>query len=145
MERFGTQLAHAMSTRRCLIYLIGELGAGKTTLARGFLRGMGYQDRVKSPTYTIVESYTLINQNVYHFDLYRMENASSLYEIGIEDYLSDQAICLVEWPEHGQAVLPAADIVIHISVLPVGREIEIQAAEKLGQEIMERLLHASEN
>lgn len=145
MENLGSQLAQATrSQNQCLIYLQGELGAGKTTLVRAYLRALGYRERVKSPTYTLVECYQLPEQEVYHFDLYRMDNARALYEIGIEDYLNHPAICLVEWPERGQGVLPQADLLIGMRVLPIGREIEIQAAGVVGEKIMERLAHAME-
>ena len=85
------------------LYLSGELGAGKTTLVRCFLRQLGVLDAVKSPTYTLVETYIVKNMPIHHFDLYRLQSAQELHYIGLEDYFSDDAIVIVEWPEKGDS------------------------------------------
>lgn len=100
-----------------LLFLSGDLGSGKTTLVRGLLQALGYQGMVKSPTYTLVESYDVNGQHICHFDLYRLEQAEELEMIGIRDYLSNDNICLVEWPERALALLPTADIYCHLSIV----------------------------
>lgn len=91
-----------------IFYLQGELGAGKTTLTRGFLRALGVTGAVKSPTFTLVETYPMHDFLVFHFDLYRIKNSEELLEIGLSDYLTEDAICLIEWPEKAAKYLPEA-------------------------------------
>jgi len=114
MLKLGQALANAcmnFAVSKCVIYLQGELGAGKTTLTRGFLRALGFAQSVKSPSYTIVEPYVVNNLQVYHFDLYRLSHPEELMYIGARDYFSERAICLIEWPEHGNGFIPEADII----------------------------------
>ncbi|MHC8441471.1 MAG: tRNA (adenosine(37)-N6)-threonylcarbamoyltransferase complex ATPase subunit type 1 TsaE [Candidatus Eutrophobiaceae bacterium] len=96
----------------CLIFLSGELGTGKTTWVRGLLSALGYRDTVKSPTYTLVESYDLECFPVCHFDLYRLASGSELRDIGIEEYLDEGSVALIEWAEKAAGWLPAADILL---------------------------------
>jgi tRNA threonylcarbamoyladenosine biosynthesis protein TsaE len=111
----------------CVIYLTGELGAGKTVLVRGFLRALGYKMAIKSPTYTLVESYKLNGKQIYHFDLYRVTNPSEeLENIGIRDYFSHQTIYLIEWPENAGGMLPKADIICDIKIVNNERDVYIQ-------------------
>jgi len=110
-EALGGLLARLIEPP-CTLFLEGELAAGKTTLARGFLRGLGYKGKVKSPTYTLLEPYELRDRVCYHFDLYRLADAEELLYLGIEEMMRDDAIWLVEWPERGADLLPVADLII---------------------------------
>jgi tRNA threonylcarbamoyladenosine biosynthesis protein TsaE len=136
---FGTALWRALEGGG-LIFLSGELGAGKTTLARGLLRAAGVTGTVKSPTYTLVEEYRLPARMLYHFDLYRLSGAEELEWMGIRDYLESDALCLVEWPERGAGVLPEADLHLHLETSGEGRRIGISAATARGQVMLARLV-----
>jgi len=131
MMAFGENLAKRLAGKSCLIYLQGDLGAGKTCLVRGFLKGMGHHGTVKSPTYTLVEPYELNDKTVYHFDLYRIHDQEELEYIGIREYLSSDAICLIEWPEKAQGLLPKADIHIVIRHQQNQREVVLRDAKNL--------------
>lgn len=133
----GGQLAkfvpHAIT-----IFLHGELGAGKTTLVRGFLRGLGYQGIVKSPTFTLIESYQIARHHVYHFDLYRLHDPGELSYIGIRDYI-DCGICFVEWPSQGVGFLPLTDLDCYIDILPSGRQLHMIAHTSSGENLIKQL------
>lgn len=124
-ELFGAALWRALP-RQCLVFLRGDLGAGKTSLVRGILRAAGYQGVVKSPTYTLVEEYHLNDRNLLHFDLYRLKDPEELEWIGMDDYLRQQALCFIEWPEMGAGFLPPADIELTLAVVDQSREVEIR-------------------
>ncbi len=135
MEACGARLARAAEPG-LVVYLSGDLGMGKTTLSRGFIQGLGHRGAVKSPTYTLVEPYQLGDRQVYHFDLYRLGDAQELEFMGIRDYFSDGAICLVEWPERGEGALPPADIRIKIEREDSGRRLLLCAATLLGKRVL---------
>lgn len=100
-----------------IIYLIGDLGAGKTTFMRGLLKSFGYKGLVKSPTYTLVENYLDLIIPIYHFDLYRLEQPKELELIGIRDYLQQAAICCFEWPDKGVGHIPDPDFIVQLSII----------------------------
>ncbi len=145
MLKFGEQFAKASFQKKLTpltIFLHGQLGAGKTTFTRGFLRGLGYQGRVKSPTYTLVESYDLSGLPVFHFDFYRLHDAAELEFMGVQDYFIPSAICLIEWPEKGDAFLPEPDLFFYFNLHGTGREVKIAAQSAQGQMILQRVQHA---
>jgi len=121
---FGTRLA-AVLPAQCVLYLNGDLGTGKTTLARGILRGLGHQGPARSPTYTLIEPYEIGPRRVYHLDLYRLCDPEELEYLGLRDLLADPSLWLVEWPERGAGLLPAADLSIGIEYLPQGRRLTL--------------------
>ncbi|CUX97381.1 tRNA (adenosine(37)-N6)-threonylcarbamoyltransferase complex ATPase subunit type 1 TsaE [Candidatus Hoaglandella endobia] len=141
--KLGAVLAVACR-QPCVIYLYGNLGAGKTTFCRGFLRALGYTGNVKSPTYTLVESYYLPDWTVYHFDLYRLTRPEELELIGVQEYFDNSAFCLVEWPQSGEGFLQPADISLTLHYLSNGRELQAQAFSATGALILEKLAFKQE-
>lgn len=126
-----------------MIHLQGDLGAGKTTLTRGILRGFGYKGAVKSPTYTLVEPYEFERCHIYHFDLYRLSAAAEVSYLGTDDYFSGNHLCIVEWAERGKGVIPAADLVLELVAAGSGRELHCRVGSRRGEEIAQRLWAAS--
>jgi tRNA threonylcarbamoyladenosine biosynthesis protein TsaE len=122
-----------------VLYLCGELGAGKTTLARGILRAMGHSGRIKSPTFPLVELYTFSSLYFYHFDFYRFKNKDEWVDAGFRDCFSSESVCLIEWPEKAGAELPAPDLQIELQVIDAGRKAEIVAYTEAGTECIKRL------
>jgi len=155
MRRWTTQLADETSTQAlgaalaCTltpglnIYLHGELGAGKTSLARALVQSAGHTGRVKSPTYTLVEPYTINAAgkalSLMHFDLYRMGSPEEFIDAGFREYFDSDHLCVVEWPEQAQDVLPQADLDIFLSVAGEGRAVELRANSEQGTTCLNHL------
>ena len=124
-------------TMGAVIYLLGDLGAGKTTLTRGFLRGFGFHGAVKSPTYTLVEPYEFSLCKIYHFDLYRVNDPQELDYIGFTDYLDNGALNIVEWPEQGSEYLNKTDIHLSIEHRSSGRSVIIESRSEADKKFIE--------
>lgn len=136
---FGQHLAQYAESLS-VIFLEGDLGAGKTTLVRGFLKGMGHDGFVRSPTYTLVEPYLHTHKKpVYHFDLYRIKSPEELEFIGLRDYLIPQNLCLFEWPNYGEGELPLPDLLIRLSPQGEGRQAELLAHTEQGKFVLSQL------
>ncbi|MDA8225208.1 MAG: tRNA (adenosine(37)-N6)-threonylcarbamoyltransferase complex ATPase subunit type 1 TsaE [Betaproteobacteria bacterium] len=136
--RLGAQLARALRPG-LMVYLSGDLGAGKTTLVRGLLREMGWSGPVKSPTYALVEIYSLFNFDLYHFDLYRFNNALEWEDSGFGEYCHSGSVCLVEWPEKAAGVLPDADLRIDLQPRDDTRDAQILALTARGEACLHEL------
>jgi len=136
---FGARLAQSCKPPM-RIYLSGELGAGKTTLSRGFIRGLGHTGSVKSPTYTLVEPYEFDDAMVFHFDLYRVADPEELAYMGFDDYLMAPALLLVEWAERGGDWLPPPDLLIHLSSLDGGRQLTLKGRSQQGKRVCQQLM-----
>jgi tRNA threonylcarbamoyladenosine biosynthesis protein TsaE len=141
MQVFGEKIAQVIGQINAplLILLNGDLGAGKTTLSRGILNGLGHRGSVKSPTYTLVEPYDLEIGKVFHFDLYRLVDPEELYDIGFNDYLTESQLCMIEWPDKGGSLLPKADISLQINSNGSGRQVILTAQTSLGSQCVNEL------
>lgn len=127
-------------TTSFVMLLKGDLGAGKTTFARGFIQASGFDGVVKSPTYTLVEPYPIShNRMCYHFDLYRLADPEELEFTGARDYFNDTDVCLVEWPEKASGFLPPADWVCEFSYHENGRNLLVKALTDKGKDFMLQL------
>jgi tRNA threonylcarbamoyladenosine biosynthesis protein TsaE len=115
-----------------VVYLEGDLGAGKTTLVRGLLQKVGAGETVKSPTYTLVEPHVVSGLNLYHFDFYRFHVPEEFLDAGLDEYFSENALCLVEWPGRAAPYLPAADLRIRLQLAGAGRSADIAATSERG-------------
>ena len=124
------------------LYFRGELGSGKSTLIRGLLRGLGVQSRVKSPTYTLVELYTVSRLNLYHFDFYRFLDEREFTDAGLADAFHGEGVCLVEWPERAGNVLPRPDLELTLDYSGVGRRISVHAHTRAGEQCLADCLYA---
>jgi tRNA threonylcarbamoyladenosine biosynthesis protein TsaE len=134
----GARLAAALRPG-LFVWLSGDLGAGKTTLVRGLLRGLHFSGRVKSPTFTLVEIYAFSSFNLYHFDLYRFVDPGEWEDAGFRDYFNPESVCLVEWPEKGHGVLPDPDLEIRLDLDGDGRVAKLTGVTEAGRLCIERL------
>ena len=135
MQALGAKLAKACQSHG-VIYLKGELGTGKTTLVRGLLRGLGHEGAVKSPTFSLVEPYTVNGVHIYHFDLYRLSDPEELEFMGLRDYFSAESLCLIEWPQQGGDRVPPADVLIELEHAGPSRDLQISALSPHGEVIL---------
>ncbi|MFV1997973.1 MAG: tRNA (adenosine(37)-N6)-threonylcarbamoyltransferase complex ATPase subunit type 1 TsaE [Acidiferrobacterales bacterium] len=143
METLGQYLAPVFVDTG-LVTFSGDLGAGKTTLIRGILRGLGHQESVKSPTFSLVEPYVIHDQRVYHLDLYRLSDPEEMEFIGGREYFAGNGLCLVEWPENGQGFLPPPDISVIIHKVKQGRNVRIELMSDRGAALTNALILALE-
>lgn len=139
MEALGAKLASQVG-KVCLVNVHGPLGAGKTTLVRGMLYGLGHAGAVKSPTFTLVEPYVLGDIHFYHFDLYRLNDPGELEFLGLRDYLDGKGVCVVEWAERAHGVLPSPDVDITIEPTATGRRVRIMALTPQGDVLLKALV-----
>ena len=130
-EALGAALARTCRAP-ALIYLDGDLGAGKTTLVRGWLRSLGHAGAVKSPTYTLIEPYEIDGQSIYHLDLYRLGDPGELEYLGLREMLAEDAVLLIEWPQRGLGWLPTPDLEILIEHMAGGRRLTLTANSPTG-------------
>jgi len=133
-QRLAAQLKPGM-----VIYLHGDLGAGKTTLVRGVLNALGYAGRVKSPTYTLVEPYQSSGLDLRHFDLYRLHNEEEWEAAGFREEFDGRNIFFIEWPKKAQSLIPQADVEISFEILNQGRKVQIYANTEMGSRCLEQL------
>ncbi|AOT07096.1 tRNA (adenosine(37)-N6)-threonylcarbamoyltransferase complex ATPase subunit type 1 TsaE [Pseudoalteromonas luteoviolacea] len=131
----GKKLASSI-VEGAVFYMHGDLGAGKTTMTRGIVQGLGHTGNVKSPTYTLVEPYELPMKSVYHFDLYRLGDPEELEFMGIRDYFATNAVCIVEWPEKGGGFIPEPDMDIYLAYHGNAREVTLKAHSERGLQVL---------
>lgn len=136
----GAQLAYALEPG-LTIYLVGDLGAGKTALVRAALRALGHTGKVRSPTYTLVEPYTVSKLPLYHFDFYRLREPTEWLDAGFRDYFNADSVCLVEWPEKA-AELPPPDLQIALRHAPSGRDATLSAHSPRGERLLQSISNA---
>lgn len=141
-EKWGALLAHNLMPGSTL-FLKGNLGAGKTTLVRGLLRGFHFEGSVKSPTFTLVEEYEFPWGVIYHFDLYRLAHPEELDYIGIRDYFTSNSIVIIEWPERGESMLPFPDCLLDFKIPTQGRIMEFSCFSEKGKQILQKLKQAN--
>ena len=135
---FAARLAGTLKAGM-VIHMRGDLGAGKTTLVRALLHALGHTGRVKSPTYTLLEQYEAGGLHLCHFDLYRFRSEEEWEAAGFRDEFDGHSVCLVEWPEKAQSLVPQADVEIMFEILPSGRNITIRANTEIGRECLTQI------
>lgn len=133
-ERFAQLISPPL-----IIWLEGDLGAGKTTFTRGLLNALGYNGAVKSPTYNIVETYPFKGFNLHHFDLYRFQNPEEWLDAGLDELITADSIILIEWPQLGGDSAPPADIILNITINGSGRTVQINAVTTNGTKTLNKI------
>ncbi len=144
-EELGGRLASARppdTDALAVIHLTGDLGAGKTTFARGFLRALGVEEPVRSPTYTLLELHELMKQTILHVDLYRLRDEAELESLGIRDWAGPGCLWLIEWPERAGTRLPPPDLILTFTVGVPAHQIELRAQTPHGKQWLESLARA---
>lgn len=136
---FGRQFAEALQTDGLVIYLHGELGAGKTSFARALLGALGVGERIKSPTYSLVEGYQAQGRSAWHLDLYRIADPGELEWLGLDALADPAALVLVEWPERGRGALPAPDMLIDMAYAGFGRQATLRPLTSRGRQVLTQL------
>lgn len=137
----GSKIASCLQPG-CVVFMHGDLGAGKTTMVRGMLQGLGLQGKVKSPTYTLVEPYVFSRFNLYHFDLYRFTDENEWEAAGFRDYFNDASVCVVEWPERAPHMLPEPDFEIKIALMTTraGRQLQLSARTAAAESCINQIM-----
>ena len=135
-ERLAARLLESRP-QTLVVHLFGDLGAGKTTFVRGFLRGMGHEGRVPSPTYTLIEPYELHDYAVAHIDLYRLKAPGEAATLALDELTGERSLMLVEWPDRGGAMIPAADLEISLQISGSGRELTLTTRSPAGKMLNE--------
>jgi tRNA threonylcarbamoyladenosine biosynthesis protein TsaE len=140
-QRAGEALAPAIGPGM-VIFVEGDLGAGKTTLVRALIRALGHAGAVKSPTYSLVEVYVISSLYLYHFDFYRFESPEEFLDAGFDEYFTDTSVCLVEWPERAQGCVPPPDLRLRLHHADFGRLLEAVADTPKGAKCLSTLQSA---
>ena len=138
-EQFAIQLALCLSDPLVMTFS-GDIGTGKTTIIRAMLKSLGVQSAIKSPTFSLVESYWCQNLHIHHFDLYRIHHEDELEYLGFRDYFSNHSICCIEWAEHAGKALPHIDIRFNLSIKGAGREMQTIASSIAGKRVLDCLV-----
>ena len=134
-KQWAEQLAQQLHAP-LIITFSGDIGVGKTTIIRAMLRALGIQCAIKSPTFSLVESYSCDDFSVHHFDLYRIHNEDELEYMGFRDFFSEHSICCIEWAEHARSLLPHVDLHCQLKIKGTGRELEIKGLSGAGQKVV---------
>jgi tRNA threonylcarbamoyladenosine biosynthesis protein TsaE len=129
-----------LSARGFVVWLSGDLGAGKTTLVRALLRALGVQGPVKSPTFTLLEPYVVSSLNFYHFDFYRFSDSAEFASAGFRELFGKGSVCLIEWPERAQGALPTADLAVTLQVMDEGRRAHCAASSAAGAQCLQQVI-----
>jgi len=147
-QRIGAALARNLPSdppaRALRVYLQGELGAGKTTLVRGLLRALGVSGSVKSPSYSLLESYGCAPWRVIHLDFYRLSDPEDVLALGLADHDERHTLWLIEWPERGESLLPAADLIVRLSGDERAHRLAFEARSEVGESWLTRVSQESE-
>jgi tRNA threonylcarbamoyladenosine biosynthesis protein TsaE len=140
-ERLGAALAHAFCSRStgAVVYLRGELGSGKTTCARSLLHALGVTATVRSPTYTLVDTYSTPGLSLAHVDLYRLRSSAEVEELGLRDLTGPNSLMLIEWPEQGGAAVPPADVDLELRYAGESRVASLRAVSEVGSRWLGKL------